>query len=109
MGYFIIAAAMLGLFSYLFQLFWKAVLKFCYWLLKKSIDVIKKLITFVKRAGRAVAFLYRRYKNGKIVRTEYTEEEVHIEDLPEDLQKEFEDHDEVVVRNNTDIEPEEFE
>lgn len=109
MGVFIITTAIISLAVLVFQYFWKAVLKFCYYLLLGAIDVIKKIIVATKRFGKAVMYLYRRWKNGKVTRVtvEPDEEEIDVDMLPEGLQKELEIHDEVIVRN-TDISPEEF-
>ena len=54
-------------------------------------------------------YLYRRYRNGKIVRVkvEPEEEPVDVDMLPPGLQDELEVHDEVIVRRD-DIKPEEF-
>lgn len=109
MGIFIIAGAIIGLCSLVFQYFWKAVLKFCYYLLLKSVEVTKKIIVATKRFGKCVMYLYRRYRNGRIVRTkvEPEEEEVDVDMLPQGLQDELAIHEEVIVRND-DISPEEF-
>lgn len=68
MGVYIIGVAIFALCTLVFQYFWKAVLKFCYYLLLRSIDVIKKIIVATKRFGKCVMYLYRRYRNGKVVR-----------------------------------------
>ncbi len=109
MGTFIITLAILSLCVYVFKLFWKAVLRWCYKLLVKAIDVIKSIIVAVKNAGKAVMYLYRRYKNGKItrLRVEPEEEEVPEDLLPEGLRNELEVNDEVIVKND-EIKPEEF-
>lgn len=110
MGTFIITLAILSLCAWVFKLFWKAILKFCFYLLEKSVDVISKIITATKRAGKAVMYLYRRYRNGKITRVNVNdnieEEEVDIDMLPEGLQDELEINDEVIVKKE--ISPEEF-
>lgn len=110
MGTFIITIGLLSLFTYIFQLFWKAALRVCYHLLLKAIDVVKKIIVATKRFGKAVFYLYKRYKNGRVfkVKVETEEEEVDIDMLPEGLQDELEIHDEVVTHTG-DIMPEEFE
>ena len=110
MGVLILTFAIIGVASYVFQLFWKAVLKFCYYLLLKSIDVVKKIIVATKRFGKCVMYLYRRYKNGKIVRIHIDpeEEEVDVDMLPKELQEQLGIHNEVIVRDE-DIKPEEFE
>lgn len=109
MGVFIITAAIISLAVLVFKYFWKAVLKFCYYLLLGAVDVLKKIIVATKRTGKAIMYLYRRWRNGKVTRklVETDEEPVDVDLLPEGLQNELELHDEVVVRN-TDISPEEF-
>lgn len=110
MGTFIITLAILSLCAWVFKLFWRAILKFCFYLLEKSVDVVSKIITATKRAGKAVMYLYRRYRNGKITRVNVNdnieEEEVDIDMLPEGLQDELEINDEVIVKKE--ISPEEF-
>lgn len=110
MGTFIITLAILSLCAWVFKLFWKAILKFCFYLLEKSVDVVSKIITATKRAGKAVMYLYRRYRNGKITRVNVNdnieEEEVDIDMLPDGLQDELEINDEVIVKKE--ISPEEF-
>ncbi len=109
MGVFIITAAIFSLAVLVFQYFWKAVLKVCYYLLLNAIDVIGKAIVAIKRGGKAVMYLYRRWRNGRITRklVETEEEEVPEELLPEGLQEELKIHDEVIVHRG-DINPEEF-
>ena len=110
MGIYIITAAVLGLCALAFKYYWRDVLRFCYNLLLKSIDVVKKIITTTVRAGKAVMWLYRRWKNGKITKLEVDTdgEPMPIELLPPGLQDELRDNNEVIVRNNTEISPEEF-
>lgn len=109
MGTFIITIAVLGLCVYVFTLLWKSVLKFCYYLLLRSADVVTKVITATKKAGKAAWWLYKRYRNGRTVRVpvEPEEEEVDIDMLPDGLQEELEIHDEVIVKKG-DIDPAEF-
>lgn len=109
MGVYIIGVALFALCTLVFQYFWKAVLKFCYYLLLKSIDVIKKIIVATKRFGKCVMYLYRRYRNGKVVRVrvEPDEEEVDVDMLPQGLQDELDIHEEVIVKRD-DIKPEEY-
>lgn len=113
MGYFIINAVVLGLAALAFQYFWKAILKFCFNLLLGALNITKKVITVVRRSGKAVFYLYRRWKDGRITRLDIgknlPEGEV-IEDpdlLPQGLQDELEIHPEVTVHSG-DINPEEF-
>lgn len=109
MGVFIITLAIISLATLVFQYFWKAVLKACYYLLLGAIEVTKKIIVATKRFGKAVMYLYRRWKNGKVTRVivETEEEEVDVDLLPEGLRNEMEIHEEVIVRRD-DIKPEEF-
>lgn len=109
MGTFIITTAIFALCVLVFQYFWKAVLKACYYLLLGAIDVVRKIIVATKRFGKCAMYLYRRWKNGKITRVmvETEEEEVDIDMLPQGLQNELEVYDEVIVKRG-DISPEEF-
>lgn len=107
MGAFIIGAAILGLASLIFQYFWKAVLKFFFYILEKAVDVIKKIIVAVRRAGKVIMILYKRHKNGKVYKTEYTEQVVDEDDIPEGLRDELDVHEEVIVKKG-DINPSEF-
>lgn len=109
MGTFIITTIIIGVCAWVFQIFWRAVLRFCFYLLQRSIDVVKKIITTTKKTGKAVMYLYRRYKNGKVIKTtvEPDEEEVDVDMLPQGLQDELDVHEEVIVRKD-DIDPAEF-
>lgn len=107
MGMFILGAAIIGLASFIFQMFWKQVLKFFYYALLGVVGVIRKVITAVRRGGKVVMLLYKRYSDGKVKRTEFTEEDVDFEDIPEGLQEELYTHEEVVVKKG-DIDPTEF-
>lgn len=60
----------------------------------------------MRRLGRVIMILYRRYKNGKITKTE-SEEELDGEDVPEGLRDELDVHEEVIVKKG-DIDPSEF-
>lgn len=107
MGLFIITIAIFSLATWIFQQFWKAVLKFFYYLLLKAVDAIKKIIVAVRRAGKVIMILYKRHKNGKVYKTEYTEDEVDEDDIPEGLREELDVHEEVIVKKG-DIDPTEF-
>lgn len=106
---FIITLAIISLCLYVFQLIWKQVLKWCYDLLLKSVDVVAKVITSVKRNGKAIMYLYRRFINGKTVRNQVdTEgEDVDIDMLPEELQQMLNTGKEV-INHEGDIDPAEF-
>ncbi|MBD5325237.1 MAG: hypothetical protein HDS04_00985 [Bacteroides sp.] len=101
MGLLIVGAAMLLLYV-AFRFFWNAMWKFVVWLLEKSENVIKKIVTTTKRAGRAIMYLYRRYKNGSIRRVcindNIEEDDVLEEDLPPELREQLEIHNEVELR-----------
>lgn len=107
MGLFLIGAAVFALATVIFQYFWKAVLRFFYYVLQKAVDVAKKIIVAVRRFGRVVMILFKRLFNGKVYKTEFTEEEIRLEDVPEGLQDELATHEEVVVKQG-DINPWEF-
>lgn len=107
MGTFLIVAAVFSLATLIFQYFWKAVLKFFFYILQKAVDVIKKIIVAVRRAGKVMMILYKRHKNGKVYKTEYTEEVVDEDDIPEGLRDELDVHEEVIVKKG-DIDPSEF-
>lgn len=108
MGIFLIGLAVLSLATLIFQYFWKAVLKyFYYYLLPKLEETVKKIIVATKRLGKVVMLLYRRHISGKFYKTEYTEDEIDWNDVPEGLREELEIHEEVVVKKD-DINPSEF-
>lgn len=107
MGIFIIGVAVFSLATLIFQYFWKAVLKFFFYILQKAVDVIRKIIVAVRRAGKVMMILYKRHRNGKVYKTEYTEEEVDEDDIPEGLKDELDTHEEVIVKRG-DIDPSEF-
>lgn len=111
MGTFIITLGILAICAWVFKFFWKAILKFCFYLLEKSEEVVTKIITATKRAGKAVMYIYRRYRDGRINRVNVNEniieEPVDVDMLPEGLQEELGIHEEVIVKKG-DISPEEF-
>ena len=107
MGVFLIGAAIFGLATLIFQYFWKAVLKFFFYILQKAVDVIRKIIVAVRRAGKVIMILYKRHRDGKVYKTEYTDEVVDEEDIPEGLRDELDVHEEVIVKKG-DIDPSEF-
>lgn len=107
MGVFILTIAAISLATLIFQYFWKAVLRFFFYILQKAVDVIKKIIVAVRRAGKVIMILYKRHKNGKVYKTEYTEEVVDEDDIPEGLRDELDVHEEVIVKKG-DIDPSEF-
>ena len=107
MGTFLIVAAVFSLATLIFQYFWKAVLKFFFYVLQKAVEAIKKIIVAVKRAGKVMMILYRKHRDGKIYKTEYTDEVVDPDDVPEGLIEELEIHKEVIVKTG-DINPSEF-
>lgn len=108
----IITAVILSLAVWVFKLYWKALVKFVFHLMERAIDLISRVITVVKRFGKAIWYLYRRYRNGKIFRRNLNEnsdgiEEEPIDDpdlLPEELRNalNLNEDEEVIVR------PEEF-
>lgn len=111
MGTFIITLGILAICAWVFKFFWKAILKFCFYLLEKAVDVVTKIITATRRAGKAVMYIYRRYRDGRTTKVELNkhvdEEPVDIDMLPEGLQEELGIHEEVIVKKG-DISPEEF-
>lgn len=107
MGLFLISVAVFSLATLIFQHFWKAVLRFFFFVLQKAVDVAKKIIVAVRRAGRVMMILFKRLFNGKVYKTEYTEEEICEEDVPEGLRDELDIHEEVIVKKG-DIDPNEF-
>ena len=107
MGLFLITVAIFSLATLIFQYFWKAVLRFFYYVLQKAVDVAKSIVVAVRRFGRVMMILFKRLFNGKVYKTEYTEEQVHIEDVPEGLREELDLHEEVVVKQG-EINPWEF-
>lgn len=107
MGTIILTAAIIGLASFLFQLFWKQVLRFFYYLMLGAIDIARKVITAVRRGKKVVMILYRRYTSGRVTKEEYKEEDIEFEDVPEELQDELYTHEEVIVKKG-DIDPTEF-
>jgi hypothetical protein len=110
-GTFIITLGVLALCALVFRIFWKAILKFCFYLLEKSEDVVKKVITTTRRAGKAIMYLYRRYADGHTTKTNINnniqEEAVDVDMLPDGVQEALGVYEEVVVKNG-DISPEEF-
>lgn len=107
MGTFLIVAAVISLATLIFQYFWKAVLKFFFYVLQKVIEVVKKIIVAVRRAGKVMMILYRKHRDGKIYKTEYKDELIDEEDVPEGLIDELEVHPEVIVKKG-EIDPSEF-
>ena len=107
MGVFILTIAAISLATLIFQYFWKAVLKFFFYILEKAVDVIKKIIVAVRRAGKVIMILYKRHRDGKIYKVEYKEEEIDDRDVPEGLRDELDIHEEVIVKKG-DIDPSEF-
>lgn len=107
MGVYIITIFIFSLASWIFQQYWKEVLKFFYYILQKSVNVVKKIIVATRRAGKAVMMLYKRLRNGKVYKTEFTEEEISEDDIPEGLREELDIHEEVIVKKG-DIDPTEF-
>ena len=107
MGVFILTIAAISLATLIFQYFWKAVLRFFFYILQKAVDVIKKIIVAVRRAGKVIMILYKRHKDGKVYKTVYTEEVVDEDDIPEGLRDELDVHEEVIVKKG-DINPSEF-
>lgn len=107
MGTFLIVAAVFSLATLIFQLFWKAVLKFFFYVLQKAIDAVKKIIVAVRRAGKVMMILYKRHRDGKIYKVEYKEEVLDDIDVPEGLRDELDVHEEVIVKKG-DIDPSEF-
>lgn len=107
MGTFIITLFILSLAAYIFVQVWKLMLKFFFKILEFAYDVVKKIIVAVKRFGKVCFLMYKRHKNGKIYKVEFTEEEVDEDDVPEGLKEELEYHEEVKVKEG-DIDPSEF-
>ena len=108
MGTFIIGIAVLSLCVWVFQKIWKYILRWCFYLIEKLLDIVSYIITFVRRGVKAVAYLYRRTSSGKYIKQEVPlEEEVDIDILPEGLRNELKSHQEVLVRRDP-IKPEEF-
>lgn len=111
MGTYILTVAVLAGFAalsyWIFINVWKLALKFFYYLLAKLKDVVKKVIVATKRFGKVLFLLYKRHENGKTFKIEYKEEEIEWEDVPEAVQNQLCDHDEVIVKDD-DINPNEF-
>ena len=107
MGTFIITVAILSLAVLIFQQIWKLALKFFYYAVLGAIDILKKIIVAIRRAGKVVYLMYKRMKNGKVYKITYDEEEVDECDIPEGLKDELDCHDEVIVKKD-EISPNEF-
>lgn len=99
----IITAAMLAtaLIAYAFKVFWKDILR---WIAKKiaeAIIIIGELtdafIRFVRRNGKAVAFLIKHYLSGRKTRTEI--DEIDEELCPDEVQEALKEGKEVRVHN----------
>lgn len=106
MGLFIITIAIFSLATLVFQVFWKAVLQAFYYIIQKAPEVSKKIIVAVRRLGRVIMILYRRWASGKITKNE-SEEVLQPEDVPEGLWEELDIHNEVIVKKG-EIDPSEF-
>lgn len=110
---YIITISILSICAIAFRMYWKSVLKFCYYLLKRAIDVVKKIITSIKRQGKAIFFIYKMYRNKRITksRVHITEEEIDIDLLPQEFQDILNNASPVqeVINRTNDIDPSEFE
>lgn len=106
---FIITIAILSICAWVFKIVWRATLKWCYYLLLETVDAIAKLIVTVRRQGKAIMYLYRRYRNGRTTKTKvnHEEEEVDIDMCPEELQEKLNTGKEVLTHEG-DISPTEF-
>ena len=107
MGIFIITLAILSLAVWIFIQVWKLALRFFYYAVLGAVEIAKKIIVAAKRFGKVIFLMYKRHKNGKIYKVEYTEEELEPKDVPEGLLEELETHEEVLVKKD-DISPNEF-
>lgn len=100
---FIITAAFLAgaLIAYAFKIFWKDILN---WIAKKIAEaiiiigeLIDAFIRFVRRNGKAVAFLIKHYIGGRKTKTEI--EEIDEELCPEEVQEALKEGKTVRVHN----------
>lgn len=111
-GLFIITVAVLSLANSAFKETWKHALKYFFLILEEVVkiaaELLKKLVVATKKLGKVIFILWRRYKNGKITKVEYKEEEVDYEDVPEGLKKALGINKEVILKEG-DIERSEFE
>lgn len=93
----LITAGMLLLVAIAFKLFWNDILSFIETVIDKLGEISRAFIKFVRRNGKAVAYIVRRYFNGKITREKI--EEIDIELCPDEVQDALNEGKEVLVRN----------
>ena len=98
MGTFLIGLGILALASWIFSHVWKLALKFFYYAVLGVTDIVRQIIVAVRRAGKVLFILYKRHRDGKVYRVNYTEEEVNEDDVPQGLKEELDVHDEVIVK-----------
>lgn len=101
----LITAGILMLALFVFKYYWKDIVNWCKKAIRLASDVIKGVITFTKKAGKVVSYLYRRLKNGKITRaTVTTVEEITSDELPKEVAEALGISDEVLVCNDVERE-----
>ena len=81
----IITAALLALVAYAFKLFWKDILYFAANAVVYAADVVEKFVIFVRKNGKAVAYIIKHYRDERKTKTA-TEEEIDIELCPDEVQ-----------------------
>lgn len=90
----LIVAAVLAL---AFKVFWKDILAFVARAIIALDELIESFVKFVRRNGKAVAYLVKHYFSGRRVRTEI--EEIDEELCPDEVQEALREGKEVRVHN----------
>lgn len=93
----LIGAAMLALVALAFKFFWNDILSFIETVIDKLVEISRAFIKFVRRNGKAVAYIVRHYFSGR--RTKEEIDEIDIELCPNEVQDALNEGKEVLVRN----------
>lgn len=93
----LITAAVLALVAWAFKVFWKGILAFVAGAIFTLCELIAAFVKFVRRNGKAVAYLIRHYFSGRKTREQI--DEIDEELCPDEVQEALKDGKEVRVHN----------
>lgn len=93
----LITAIVLALVALAFKIFWKSILAFITSSIIAVGELIEAFVKFVRRNGKAVAYLIKHYVSGRRLRTEI--DEIDEELCPEEVEEALKEGKEVRVHN----------
>lgn len=97
----LIVEAILAMALWVFKLYWRDICDWCARTVRLAANVLKGVITFVKSGVKVVAYLYRRLRNGSVVKQQIpAPKQITPEECPDPVRNALFGGDEVLVNDD---------